>query len=307
MLGDTGPGIGLNTLVVASGAGLLGAGGGVLGTFLLYRRRVMLADAAGHATLPGVVLAFLVGLALFGEGRVPVLLFSGAVLSAASAGLLVETYLRTRRLPEDAATASVLATFYGAGLVLLDYVQALPVGGQAGLERLLLGSAASMLRAEAELLAAGAFVLLVVLALSAKEFRLLCFDPGFADAHGWSSRRLDLLLTGLLLVQIALALPIVGLVLALALVATPPVIARLWVDRLSHMLGLAALVGGFGACAGVFLSALLPRLPTGATVVLVLAALLAASLGTAPRRGWWAVALRRRALRRRSASVGGKR
>ncbi len=297
-------GAGYNSAVATLGAAFLGVAGGLVGTFLLFRRRIMLADALSHATLPGLVLAFLGGLALLGEGRILPLLLFGAAASAALAGLAVQGIVANRRLTEDAAIASVLACFYGAGIVLSSYVQSLPVGGQAGLQRFLLGSAAGMLRAEAELVAASAALLVLFTSLFAKELRLLCFDPVYAEAHGWPVARLDLLLLALLLALLVIGLQIVGLVLALAVVVVPAVTARLWTERLGRMLPLAAAIGAAAGWIGTALSAALPRLPTGPSIVLVLAAIFLASLIVAPQRGLLALAARRRRLVRMLAVEG---
>ena len=295
---------GYNAAVATLGAAFLGVAGGLVGTFLLLRRRVMLADALSHATFPGLVLAFLCGLALLGEGRILPILLGGAAASAALAGLAVQGIVANRRLAEDAAIASVLACSYGAGTVLSSYVQNLPVGGQAGLQRFLLGSAAGMLRAEAELVAVSALLLVLVTGLFAKELRLLCFDPVHAETHGWPVARLDLLLLALLLALLVIGLQIVGLVLALALVVVPAATARLWTERLGRMLPLAAAIGAAGGWVGAALSAALPRLPTGPSIVLVLATIFVASLIVAPRRGLLAVAARRRRLARTLAAEG---
>lgn len=293
---------GYNSSVVTLGAALLGAGGGLIGCFLLLRRRAMLGDALSHATLPGLVLAFLLGAATLGDGRVPALLLGGAALSAALGGLAVHGIARNGRLGEDTAIASVLATFYGAGIVLSSWVQSLPVGGQAGLERFLLGSGAGMLRQEAELVAFLAASLVALGVLLLKELRLLCFDPAFAEAHGWPAARLDLLLVALLLAHLVVGLQIVGLVLAIAVVIVPAATARLWTERFASMLALAVSVGGLGGYLGAALSAALARLPTGAAIVLVLVVLFLASLLLAPGRGILAVGLRRFGLRRRLAA-----
>lgn len=297
-------GAGYNSAVATIGAAFLGGAGGLVGTFLLLRRRVMLTDALSHATLPGLVAAFLLGQALWGEGRLVGPLLAGAAASAALGGLAVQAIVAGRRLAEDTAIASVLAVFYGAGTVLLSHVQSLPTGGQAGLERYLLGAAAGMLRQEAELVALLAGLLVLVTLLLLKELRLLCFDPGFAEAHGWPAARLDLLLSGLLLALLVIGLQIVGLVLALALVVVPPATARLWTDRLGRMLPLAAGFGAMGGWLGAALSAALPRLPTGPAIVLVLAVLFVASLLLAPKRGIVAVALRRARLARALRAAG---
>ncbi|MCX8099810.1 MAG: metal ABC transporter permease [Geminicoccaceae bacterium] len=289
---------GYNSALVALGAALLGAGGGLIGTILLLRRRSMLSDAISHATFPGLVLAFLVAAATFGEGRVLPLLLLGSAASAALGAFAADAIAARTRLGEDAAIASVLASFFGLGLVLASWLQGLPIGGRAGLEQFLLGSAAGMLRHEAELVAAIAALSTLATLVLLKEWRLLCFDPAFARTQGWNVRALDRLLLGLLLVQIVAALQIVGLVLAVAIVVLPAVVARLWVERLAAMLAVAAVTGAFGGWLGVVISTSAPGLPTGAVIVLVLAASLLASLLFAPSRGLLVAALRRARLRR---------
>ena len=84
--------LGYNTLLVATGAGLLGIAAGVTGAFLYLRKRSLVSDAISHATLPGVALAFIFMVALGGEGRNLVGLLGGAALSSL-AGLAVVQWL----------------------------------------------------------------------------------------------------------------------------------------------------------------------------------------------------------------------
>lgn len=74
--------LGYNATLVTIGAALLGMAAGVGGTFLLLRKRALVSDAISHATLPGVALAFMVMVALGGEGRNLAGLLSGAAISA---------------------------------------------------------------------------------------------------------------------------------------------------------------------------------------------------------------------------------
>ena len=57
--------LGYNTLVVLAGCALLGLACGTVGAFALLRGRALMADAVGHAALPGVVLAAMI-VATFG-------------------------------------------------------------------------------------------------------------------------------------------------------------------------------------------------------------------------------------------------
>ena len=283
---------GYNTTVVVIGATLLGVGGGVTGVFALLRRRALISDAISHATLPGVAGAFLVALALGLDGRNMAALLLGACLSGALGVLAVQWMRDHTRLPEDAAIGTVLSVFFGLGIVLLSYIQTLSAAGQAGLEGYLLGSTASMLRHEAELIGIAAAVVVVLALLFLKEFGLVCFDPDYAAARGWSIARIDLLMMALLLTVVAIGLKTVGLILIIALVIIPPVAARFWTERLGPMVAISALIGGLACWLGAALSALWPDLPSGAMIVLTGSALFVLSLLLAPARGLLANATR---------------
>jgi manganese/zinc/iron transport system permease protein len=289
---------GYNTAVVTAGAALLGAGAGAVGVFVLLRGRALVSDAISHATLPGVVLAFIVGVLVTGEGRHLPVLMLGAGLSAL-AGVLAVAWIAARtRLPEDAAIGTVLSTFFALGVVLLTVVQSMPAGGQAGLEGFLLGATAGMLRSEALFIAgAAASVFAAVLALQ-KELGLVAFDPDYAAARGYDVHRLDLVTLGLLLAIVVIGLSTVGLILIIALAIIPPVAARLWTERLVPMVLIAALIGGAGSHLGAAISSTAPRLPTGAIIVLTLFALFCVSLALSPVRGLVAWSLRHWRFRR---------
>lgn len=77
--------LGYNATLVAIGATLLGVSAGVTGTFLFLRKRALVSDAISHATLPGVCLAFMVLVALGGDGRNLLGLLAGSAVSAGSA------------------------------------------------------------------------------------------------------------------------------------------------------------------------------------------------------------------------------
>jgi manganese/zinc/iron transport system permease protein len=283
---------GYNTTVVCVGAALLGIGGGVVGVFSMLRKQALISDAISHATLPGVSLAFIVAVALGGNGRNLPVLLAGSALSAALGVLAVQWIKNHTRLPEDAAIGTVLSVFFGLGIVLMSHVQTMQTGGQAGLESFLLGATAGMLQSEAELIGVAAALVIVAALSFLKEFGLVCFDPEYAAAQGWPVAKLDLLIMALLLSIVTIGLKTVGLILIIALVIIPPVAARFWTERLSRMLAIAAIIGGLGAYGGAAISASAPNLPTGGIIVLTLAALFGLSLLFAPARGLIAAAIR---------------
>jgi len=290
---------GFNTTVVLLGTTLLGMAAGTVGVFTLLRKRALVTDALSHATLPGIALAFIVGVAIEIEARSMAVLLSGAVATGALGVLLIQLITRYTRLPEDAAIGVVLGTLFGLGAVLLSYIQNMPTGNQAGITSYILGQPAAMNRYEAILIGLIAAGAVAATALLFKEFRLICFDQDFAGAQGWPLFRLDLLIMALVVVVTVIGLKTVGLILIVALVIVPPAAARFWTERLGRMLVISALIGGASGWIGATASALLSNMPAGGIIVLVAGVFFLASLLFAPARGVLASALRHADLRRR--------
>ncbi len=277
--------LGYNTLLVATGAGLLGIAAWVTGAFLYLRKRSLVSDAISHATLPGVALAFIVMVALGGEGRNLVGLLGGAALSSLAGLAVVQWLTRRTRLGEDAAIGAVLSVFFGFGIVLLTVIQTLGAGRQAGLETFLLGSTAGMLRADAIVIAVGGALTLVACLLLRRPMTMVSFDAEYAATQGLVPARVDMGMMALALAVTTIGLKIVGLILIVALLILPAVAARFWTERAEVVALLAGVMGGLAGASGAVLSALAPDLPTGPIIVLVAAALFTLSLVFAPERG----------------------
>jgi manganese/zinc/iron transport system permease protein len=275
---------------VALGAGTLGMVAGALGVYAVLRRQSLLGDAISHAALPGIVLAFI----LTGMKSTLVLVL-GAALAGWLGTLVVMMIGRHSRLPEDSALGIVLSVFFGAGLVLLTYVQKLPDASQAGLDRFLFGQAATMLQRDVMVIAALGSIALLAVFVFWKEFKLLSFDPEFGAALGMPMRAIDILLTTFLVIAIVIGLQTVGVVLMSAMVIAPAAAARQWTNSLAVMVLLSALFGAVAGVTGAVISSSAAHVPTGPTIVLAATVLVLVSMTIAPERGLlWAAVERRR-------------
>lgn len=286
-----------NTRVVLTGVSLLGAASGLIGTFMLLRKRALLGDALSHATLPGVGIAFLLNVAAGGEGKSLPWLLAGAAATGALGMLSIVMLTRWTRTREDAALGIVLSVFFGLGIVITTYIQGTRSGHAAGLSSFIYGKTASMLLSDAWLIAAAAGVTLVACVALFKEFTLLCFDAAYARSQGWPALWIDLLLMAGVLGVTVIGLQAVGLILMVALLVIPPAAARFWTDRLGLLLILASLLGAVSGFVGAAISALRPDLPAGAVIVLAAGALFLFSMLAGPARGVvarWVVASRAR-------------
>lgn len=293
---------GYNTGIVVLAAALLGIAAGTIGAFALLRKRSMMADALAHCTLPGIALAFLMATWLGGQGRgLPVLLL-GASVTGVLGVVVVQAIVRHTRLREDAAIGSVLSVFFGAGVVLLSVIQNLRTGGQGGLNHFIYGQTAAMQESDAWLMAAAAMAAAAVVALFFKEFRVVCFDDRFAASIGVRVWWMDLLMMSLVVVATVIGLQAVGLILIVAMLVIPAAAARFWTERLGPLVVLAGVIGGLSGYLGASASALLPRMPAGAVIVLTAGVLFLASLLLAPSRGVLAAGARHIRVRVRIAS-----
>lgn len=272
---------------VALGAAVLGVVSGSLGAFAVLRGQSLLGDAVAHAALPGVAVAFL----LTGS-RAPLPLVVGAGLAGWLGSWCVRQITARSRVPFDAALGLVLAAFFGLGMVLLSLIQRRPDATQAGLDSFLFGQAAALVGRDVAVMAALGAVALLAVGLLWKELKVLLFDPDFAASIGLPVRRLDGVLTLLLVVAIVIGLQTVGVVLMSAMLIAPAAAARQWTDRLTGVVGLAAVFGALSGLAGALVSATTQRLPTGPTVVLCASAFVLVSLLFAPNRGLLAAAFR---------------
>ncbi len=285
----------LRTVIL--GSAILGATSGALGAFAVLRRQALLGDAVAHATLPGIVLAFV----LTGS-KAPLILLIGAALTGWFATLLILLILRQTRIREDAALGISLSVFFGLGIMLLSWVQKLPVANKAGLDRFLFGQAAALMEADVIMMSVFAVLILVSVVLFWKEFKLLSFNPEYGSTLGLPMRRLDIVLTGLIVVSIVLGLQMVGVVLMSAMLLAPAAAARQWTDRLAVMVLLSAGFGAVAGTTGTMLSATIERLPTGPSIIVVVSVIVVVSLLFAPARGLFWEWRRRFAQRRRFAS-----
>jgi manganese/zinc/iron transport system permease protein len=256
------------TRVVVIGASLLGAAAGLVGSFMLLRRRALLADTLSHATLPGVAGGFILATLVGGVGKSLIVLLAGAAVASVIAGACVTVLGRTTRLKEDAILAIVLSVFFGFGEVLRSIVQQMSTGSAAGLEGFIFGKTATMTRGDAIIIGSACVGVLLICVALFKELRLLCFDADFARSQGWPVTLLDGVLMALVITVTVIGLQAVGLILIIALLVIPPAAARFWTDQLRHMIVLSAVFGAASAWVGASISGVYGDLPSGATIVL---------------------------------------
>ena len=283
--------------VVALGGAILGLLSGALGSFAVLRQESLLGDALSHAALPGVAVAFLLA------GRELSWLLIGAGIASWLGLRLLAAILSSTRIKQDAAMGITLSAFFAAGIALLAYIQSIPDASQAGLDSFIFGQAAAIIESDVRLISALGLLVLGLVALLWKEFKLFTFDPQFASVNGFRVGWIQGILSALIVVTIVLGLQLAGVILMVGMLIAPGIAARQWTGSLDQMVILAAVFGAFAGGAGALISALDSDIPTGPMIIVVAFALVLVSLTLAPGRGLLWRRLRQLANRRTYAGI----
>ena len=255
----------------------------VLSCWLVLVGWSLMGDAVSHAVLPGVVLAYVVG--------VPFAL--GAVVFGFLAVGLIGLVRGTSRIKEDAAIGIVFTTLFAAGLVMISVTPS-----QTDLSHIIFGNILGISAAELVQIAVLAAVAFVVLFVRRRDLTLYAFDPTHAHAIGLSPRFLSALLLGVLALTAVVALQVVGVVLVVAMLIIPGATAYLLTDRFSRMLILAPVISAVCSVVGIYISYWADA-ASGGLVVVTQGAVFALVYLFSPRQGVlgrrWSAARRRRA------------
>ena len=265
---------------VALGCSLLGMVSGILGCFAVLRKQSLLGDAVSHASLPGVCLAFL----FTNVKETEVLLFGALVTGVICIGLiqLIQNYTKIKF---DSALALILSVFFGLGLVLLSYMNKLPGSNKSGLNKFIFGQASTFIERDVNVIFITGIILLVIIVLFWKEFKLVSFDSDFAKTLGFPSKKIEILISVLIVATVIIGIQAAGVILISAILISPAVAARQWTDKLSVMVILSAIFGGISGFFGTLISISQENLPTGPIIVVIISLIVLFSILFSNKRG----------------------
>ncbi|MDR7921759.1 MULTISPECIES: metal ABC transporter permease [unclassified Thermosynechococcus] len=248
---------------------LVGCVCAVLSCFLTLKGWALMGDAVSHAVLPGVVLAYWLGL--------PFAL--GAFVFGLMAVTLIGFIQQQTRVKEDTVIGLVFTGFFALGLVLLS-----KTASSVDLMHILFGNVLGISDRDLWQTVIVSLMTLITIALLHRDLILFCFDPTHARTIGLNTTLLYYLLLALLSLTTVAALQTVGIILVVAMLITPGATAYLLSDRFGIMVLIALAVGGLGSLLGTYLSYYLDASTGGCIVVLQTVIFLLAMI-FAPKHG----------------------
>ncbi|KAB2730634.1 metal ABC transporter permease [Brucella intermedia] len=233
----------------------------LLSCFLVLKGWSLMGDAISHAVLPGVVVAYIIGIP-FGFGA-----FVAGMSCALATGYLTEN----SRIKQDTVMGIVFSGMFGFGLVL--YVA---IRSTVHLDHILFGDMLGITLSDLVETAVIAALTAGILVVKWRDFLLHAFDPAQARAVGLPVRPLHCGLLCLISLTIVGVLKAVGIILAIAMLIAPGAIAFLLTRKFSTMMLLAAAIAVFASFFGVYLSFFIDSAPAPTIVLLMTVIFLAA-------------------------------
>jgi len=265
----------------------------VLSVIVVLKRLGFVGQGVSHSAFGGIGLAAILGYlgqatthaalndSVAGSIGGPPWLVSWAIVlgfcivCSVGMGLLSER----KGVREDTAIGVFLVASMAMGGMLLSLsIRNGTLSGSTGYESILFGQVLAVSWNEAWAAVASSIAVLILLWLLRRPMLFWAFDEVSAGAFGVPARVMKLSLMVLLCVAIVTAMKIVGVVLATALLVLPGASALRLSDRLRPVLALSIAAGVLGLAIGVLLAIELGDLPPGATIVLSMCAIFAASV-----------------------------
>ncbi|WP_143957825.1 metal ABC transporter permease [Rhodoligotrophos appendicifer] len=235
----------------------------LLSCFLVLKGWSLMGDAISHAVLPGVVLAYILGIPL------AIGAFAAGMTCALATGFLKEN----SRIKQDTVMGVVFSGMFGIGIVLYTKIET-----EVHLDHILFGDMLGVGWQDILETAVIAAITAGIILFKWRDLLLHAFDPVQAKAVGLRVRLLHYSLLCLLSLTIVGALKAVGIILVIAMLISPGAIAFLLTRTFGGMLTLAVALAVGSSFLGVYLSFFIDSAPAPTIVLLMAVCFIAAFL-----------------------------
>lgn len=255
-----------NALAIATILGVLCS---VVGSYLIVQKMGLLGDVIAHAVLPGLAIAFFLGIDIF----------IGAFISGTLSTFVITWIQSQSRIKADVAMAIVFSGFLALGIALITILKS-----KIDLHSFLFGDILGVTIADVMRTLVISLLVLILVKLFYKELLIYTFNPLAAQAMGLPVGWIHSGLTAAITLTIIVSMQSVGVVLVVALLVGPAITAYLLVKQLHLMMGMGAIFGVISGVSGIYLSYYW-NIPSGASIVLVVCGFFTLALFLSPSQG----------------------
>ncbi|SMS02081.1 Manganese transport system membrane protein MntB [Vibrio mangrovi] len=221
-------------------AGLaVGAVCAVLSCYLVLKGWSLMGDAISHAVLPGIVIAYTLGIAL------PI----GAFISGLACALMSGYIKENCRVKEDTVMGIVYSGMFALGLVLFTKIET-----EQHLLHILFGNMLGIQDFEFTQTVTLSLIVFAIVVTFRKDFLLYCFDKSHARVVGLPVVLIHYSLLVLLSLTIVATIQAVGVIMVVAMLVSPGITAFVLTRQFSHMMWIALGVSLSSIVLGILVS-----------------------------------------------------
>lgn len=225
----------------------------ILSCFLILKGWSLLGDAISHAVLPGVVIAYMLGIP-FGLGA-----FVFAMITV----VLIGYIKNNSKIKEDAVMGIVFTTMFALGLMLISAIVS-----SVDLTHVLFGELLGISNESAWYTVSILATVAAIAIIFRRTFLAFAFDPTHAQSVGLPITVIHYFFLSLLAITITGSIQTVGIILVIAMLITPGSTALLLTKNFPTMLQIAIAVSVASSLVGAY-SSYYFDISTGGTIVFV--------------------------------------
>nr|WP_255552516.1 metal ABC transporter permease [Lactobacillus sp. Sy-1] len=248
---------------------MVGVMSGIIGSFIILRGMSLMGDAISHSILPGVAVAYMLGINLL----------VGASIFGVLAALLIGFVSTHSKIKVDTSIGVVFSSFYALGFILISMTES-----STNLHHILFGNILAVSNSDMMTTSVVLGIVILFVTIGYKELLITSFDETFAKTYGLKTQVIHYSLMLVLTLVTVSALQTVGIILVVAMLITPAATAFFWTNRLSVMLVFSAVFGTIASIVGLYLSYTF-NWASGPAIVVVAAILFLFSFIFSPKQG----------------------
>jgi len=227
----------------------------IIGIFLVLRRYSLIADTLSHVSLAGVAVGLLLGIN-------PIIT---AIIASGLSSVAIEKLRTNKKMYGETA----LALFLSGSLALAVVLISLAHGFNVDLFSYLFGSILTVRQTDLLIISTLGIIIAILLLTFYKELVYVSFDEESAKVSGIPTRLINNIFILIAAVTVALAIPIVGVLLISALTVIPAITALQFKQSFKKTILITEAVSLTSVISGIFASFYL-NLSPGGTIVLIM-------------------------------------
>lgn len=233
---------------------IISIAGGIIGTYIISRRLVSITGGVTHACFGGLGLGYYLGLN-------PVAM---AAVFAIASSIGVEWLSGRYRVREDSAIAVIWALGMAVGILFVF----LTPGYVPELNGFLFGNILTITSADLWSFAIFTIILLIFIVCFNRLVIACAFDSDFAKVSGLPVKLVNYTMTVLVAVCVVLTIRLIGIMLLIAMLTLPILIAETWKHRFLDIMTVSVITSIVTSVGGLML-ATLGDVPCSAIIVLL--------------------------------------